>query len=220
MSLSSLLSNPLVKRLYQLWFWIFLSLAVVLGLSWYGYSEVSKELAAQEKPKVQKLNTLQSQLRFLQQQVRLYEQYGDKYQELVKKGLVKQQDRVFWTDSLIRMTDEFLIPELKFTFSAEKPLTNGQFANIKVPNGTFFFSRLRLDMSLQHEEDLIRVFESISAKISPLYLVESCQTKLNTGGEERKTSNYNFSLDNGNVTASCTLIIFHTHAKKQAERRG
>jgi hypothetical protein len=154
------------------------------------------------------LNSLQSQVRFLQQQVRLYEQYGEKYEELIKKGLVKKQDRVFWTDSLIRLTDEYLIPNLKFSFSAEKVLSSGQFSHIKVPNNLFFFSRVELNMDLQHEEDLLRVFETISQKISPLYLVESCKIKLNDSDYE---VNANFDLLKGNVSTNCSLIVFHTH---------
>lgn len=212
MNISSFFSNPLVRRFFTRLFMVFIVLSILLAGSWYGYGEVEKELLAQERPKVQKLNSLQSQVNFLQQQVRLYEQYGDKYQELVKKGLVKQQDRVFWTDSLIRITDEYIIPDLRFSFSAEKPLSSGQFSKIKIPNGLFYFSRVNLSMALQHEEDLIRVFETISQKISPLYLVESCTTKLKDTDHEVYA---NFDLMDGNVTADCTLIVFHTHAKDE-----
>ena len=212
MNLNSFFSNLLVRRFFTRLLIVFVLLAALVGGAWYGYGEINKELKAQEKPKVQKLNSLQSQVKFLQQQVDLYKLYGDKYQELVKKGLVKQQDRVFWTDSLIGLMDEYIIPNLRFSFSAEKPLSNGQFSKIKIPNGKFFFSRLKLSMALQHEEDLMRVFETISQKISPLYLVESCNTKLQETDAEFVV---NFDLMKGNVTADCTLIIFHTHAKKK-----
>ena len=208
LNLSSLFTDPIVRRFLKRVLILLILLSGLLALSWYGYEEMNKELKAQEKPKIQKLKALQSQVRFLQQQVRLYEQYGDKYQELIKKGLVKKQDRVFWTDSLIRVRDEYLIPNLKFSFSAEKTLSSGQFANIKIPNGLFYYSRLKLTMDLQHEEDLFRVFETISQKISPLYLVESCKTKLHDTDYE---INANFELLKGNVSADCSLIVFHTH---------
>lgn len=207
-NLSSYFSDPIIQRFLKRVVILLILLSSLLGLTWYGYEEMSKELKAQEKPKIQKLNSLQSQVRFLQQQVKLYEQYGEKYEELIKKGLVKKQDRVFWTDSLIRLTDEYLIPNLKFSFSAEKPLSSGQFSDIKIPNNLFFFSRVELSMDLQHEEDLLRVFETISQKISPLYLVESCKTKLNDSDYK---VNANFDLLKGNVKADCSLIVFHTH---------
>lgn len=207
-NLSSYFTDPIIKRFLKLAVIFLILLSGLLGLTWYGYEEMSKELKAQEKPKIHKLNSLQSQVRFLQQQVKLYEQYGEKYEELIKKGLVKKQDRVFWTDSLIRIKDEYLIPNLKFSFSAEKALSNGQFSHIKIPNSLFFFSRVELSMDLQHEEDLLRVFETISQKISPLYLVEGCKTKLNDPDHE---VNANFDLLKGNVSTNCSLIVFHTH---------
>jgi len=216
LNLSSLLSDPLLRR-------FFLRLAIALVLlsaiftgAWYGYGEIEKELQAQEKPKIQKLKGLQNEVRFLQRQLTLYQQYGDKYQELIKKGLVKQQDRVFWTDSLIRLSEQYLIPSLKFRFLAEQPLTSGMFSQIKLPNRVFFFSRLTLTMNLQHEEDLMRVFETISQDISPFYLVESCKTKLLNG---RADVQANFDLVRGNVLADCSLIVFHTHASTPKNTR-
>ncbi|MEA1988752.1 MAG: hypothetical protein U9N57_06050 [Pseudomonadota bacterium] len=211
LNLSNLLRDPLIQRFFKKLLIIFVVLSALFGAAWYGYGEIQKELVAQEKPKIQKLNSLRSQVKFLQQQVRLYQEYGEKYEELVKKGLVKQQDRVFWTDSLIKLKDEYLIPDLSFSFSPEKPLSSGQFSKIKIPNGMFFYSNVTLKMSLQHEEDLVRVFESISQNISPLYLVQNCDTKLKDSGHE---INANFDLMAGNISVSCSLIVFHTHPSK------
>lgn len=211
LNLSNLIRDPLVQRFFKKLLIIFVILSALFGAAWYGYGEIQKELIAQEKPKIQKLNSLRSQVKFLQQQVRLYQEYGEKYEELVKKGLVKQQDRVFWTDSLIKLKDEYLIPDLSFSFSPEKPLSSGQFSKIKIPNGMFFYSDVTLKMSLQHEEDLVRVFESISQNISPLYLVQNCDTKLKDSGHE---INANFDLMSGNINVSCSLIVFHTHPSK------
>ncbi|QCU90688.1 hypothetical protein [Thiomicrorhabdus sediminis] len=211
-SLTSIIQDPLTKRFFLKPFLLLILLSALAAGAWYAYEEITKELAAQEKPKVQKLNSLRSQVSFLQQQVRLYQEYGEKYQELVKKGLVKKQDRVFWTDSLIKMTEQYIIPDLSFSFSPEKPLSSGQFANIKIPNGMFFYSDVTMKMALQHEEDLLRLFETISQKISPLYLVKSCDLGLKSDGHEVSA---NFDLTNGNVTVSCNLIVFHTHESKK-----
>ena len=211
LNLSNLIRDPFVHRFFTKLLIILVMLFALSGATWYGYLEIQKELAAQEKPKIQKLNSLLSQVKFLQQQVRLYQEYGDKYEELVKKGLVKQQDRVFWTDSLIKLKDKYLIPELSFSFSPEKPLSNSQFSKTKIPNDMFFYSTVTLKMSLQHEEDLLRVFESIGQNISPLYLVQSCDTKLKDSGHE---INANFDWMAGNINASCSLVVFHTHPSK------
>ncbi len=209
MNLNNLLSDPLLRRFFLRLAIVFIVLSGLFVGAWYGYGEIEKELQAQEKPKIQKLKGLQNEVRFLQRQLTLYQKYGDKYQELIKKGLVKQQDRVFWTDALIRLSEQYLIPSLKFRFLAEQPLTSGMFSSIKLPNRVFFFSRLTLTMNLQHEEDLMRIFETISQDISPFYLVENCKTKLLNN---RADVQANFDLVRGNVLAECSLIVFHTHA--------
>lgn len=210
-NLNNFVKDPIVQRFYTKLVIVFFLLVVLVSGAWYGYEELKKELTAQERPKVQKLNSLRSQVQFLQQQVKLYYEYGDKYQELVKQGLVKKQDRVFWTDSLIKIKDEYLIPDMSFAFSPEKPLSSGQFNNIKIPNGLFFYSNVSLKMSLQHEEDLVRVFETISQNISPLYLVEGCKASLLQKGHK---VNANFDLTSGNVKTECNLIVFHTHPEE------
>jgi len=216
LNLSNLLSDPLLRRFFLRIVIVFIVLSALLAGAWYAYGEIKKELQAQEKPKVQKLESLQSEVRFLQRQLTLYQKYGEKYQELIKKGLVKQQDRVFWTDSLISLSEQYLTPSLKFNFSAEQPLTSAQFSRIEIPNRVFYFSRLTLTMSLQHEEDLMRVFETISQNISPFYLVENCKTKLFNGSADVQA---NFDLLKGNVLANCSLIVFHTHASTQKTKR-
>jgi hypothetical protein len=162
---------------------------------------------------------LKSEVDFLERQVELYQQYGDKYAELMKKGLVKKQDRVFWADSLIRLKQGYLMPKFSFEFLPEKPLSSAQFQKVKVPQKMFFFSRIKLNMELQHEEDLLRFFESVNERVSPLYLIESCDNKLRDNDYE---VNANFNLTQGNVITSCTIVVFHTHinlGKKKPETK-
>lgn len=206
MTLNSFLRDELVKRFLAKLFILLIVLNSLLVASWYAYGEIQKELKALERPKINSLNSLQSQVNFLQQQVRLYQEYGSKYQELVEKGLVKKQDRVFWTDSLIKLKEQYIIPELRFSFSPEKPLQSEQFKSINIPDGMFYYSDVKLEMSLQHEGDLFRLLESINENISPLYLVQGCD--LNTKNSGHNT-NLNFALTDGNITTSCSLVAFH-----------
>lgn len=214
LTLNSITQDPFFRRFYLRLVILFVILSALVSGAWYAYDIIQQDLKAQERPKIQKINSLRSQVQFLQQQVKLHYEYGDKYQELVKRGLVKQQDRVYWTDSLIKIKEEYLIPEMTFSFSGEKRLSSNQFASIKLPNGMFFYSDVKLKMSLHHEEDLVRVLESISQNITPLYLVSGCQVKLKEKGHELSA---NFDLANGNVKVDCSLIVFHTHGSDVKE---
>lgn len=206
--LNSISQDPLIKRFFLWLIVVFILLGSVIGGAWYGFEEINKELAIQKAPKVKKLNGLQSQVKFLQKQLKLYEQFGAKYEELIAKGLVKKQDRVFWTDKLIGFKENLVMPKFTFNFLPEKPLTSGLFQKLKVPNKLFYFSRIKLTMNMQHEEDLLRMMELLNAKISPIYLLESCDLTLNDKDHEVQA---NFNLTDGNVKAVCTIVAFHTH---------
>lgn len=205
---NSFLQDPLIKHFYLKLVILLVLLGVLAGGAWYGFQEVNKELAIQKAPKVKKLNGLRSQVKFLQKQLKLYEQYGAKYEELIAKGLVKKQDRVLWTDKLVGFKQNLVMPQFTFKFLPEKPLTSGLFEKIKVPNRLFYFSRIQLSMEMQHEEDVLRIMESINSQVSPIYLLESCELALKDG-DYRVTANFN--LTNGNVEVECTLVAFHTH---------
>ncbi|WP_130537966.1 hypothetical protein [Thiomicrorhabdus indica] len=207
-NLNSITQDPLLKRFFLWSIVFFILLGGAIGGAWYGFEEMNKELAIQKAPKVKKLNELQSQVKFLQKQLKLYEQYGAKYEELIAKGLVKKQDRVFWTDKLIGFKQTLVMPEFTFNFMPEKPLTSGLFQKLKVPNKLFYFSRIKFTMNMQHEEDVLRLMELLNAKVSPIYLLESCE--LNLKDEDHKVQ-ANFNLTEGNVSAVCTIVAFHTH---------
>lgn len=207
-SLNSILQDDLLKRFFLWPFIIIVFLGASIGGAWYGFEEINQQLAMQKAPKVKKLNGLQSQVKFLEKQLKLYEQFGAKYEELIAKGLVKQQDRVFWTDRLIGFKQNLVMPKFTFNFLPEKPLTSGLFQNLQVPNKLFYFSRIKLTMTMQHEEDVLRILEMLNEKVSPIYLLESCDVSLNDKDHEVQA---NFNLTNGNVKAVCTIVAFHTH---------
>lgn len=207
-SLNSFTQDPLIKRYLFALIFLLITLGLLIGGAWYGFQEVNKELAIQKAPKVKQLNGLQSQVKFLQKQLKLYEQYGAKYEQLIAKGLVKKQDRVFWTDRLISFKQDLLMPKFTFNFLPEKPLSSGLFQNLKVPRKLFYFSRIKFTMSMQHEEDVLRLLEMVNEKVSPIYLLESCDLALKDKDHEVTA---NFNLANGNINAVCTIVAFHTH---------
>ncbi|MBN2647740.1 MAG: hypothetical protein JXR44_08140 [Thiotrichales bacterium] len=207
-SLNNLVQDPFFKRFFRLPLIVILLLIASVVGAYYGFDSLRQDLNAKAQPKQAKLNQLRSEVSFLEQQVRLFQQYGDKYAELMKKGLVKQQDRVYWADSLIRLKQGYLMPKFSFEFLPEKPLNSGLFKQIKVPQQMFYFSRIKLSMVLQHEEDLLRLFESINERVSPLYLIESCRNHLLS---KTHLVNANFNLTEGNVESECTIVVFHTH---------
>ncbi len=213
--LSRLFLDPIAQRFLAPTVMVLLLLSGLSVLSWYGYATVQNALEMQETPAIKRLSVQKAQLHSLQRQATLHGQYDDLYKRMIEKRLIQKQDRVFWADSLTRLADDYLIPELTFTFSSNQPLNSGHFSSIQVAKDLFFFSRVELNMALQHEGDLFRVLTAIQQEISPLYLVESCKLKLKKSGHK---VNANFNLLQGNVSASCSLIVFSVHTERTEKK--
>jgi len=212
-SQNSAVSHSLIR---QLFFTVSLVLILIVGLlagSWYVITEEQKSIQKIENQKIKELNSLRSQVDFLRSQVKLYYLYGDKYKDLVRKGIVKKQDRVFWVDSMVQMQKSLVMPGFNFKFSPEAVLSSERFSNIIIDKDIFYFSRLDLNMALQHDGDLLTFLEAINERVSPLYLVESCQSSLlNEMLEDNEVMN--FDPETGNIKVQCSLIVFHSHAKE------
>lgn len=212
-SQNSAVSHSLIR---QLFFTATLVLILIIGVSvgsWYVITEEQEALHKIESQKIKELNSLRSQVDFLRSQVKLYYLYGDKYKDLVRQGIVKKQDRVFWVDSMIQMQKSLVMPDFTFKFSPEAVLSSERFSDIKLDKDIFYFSRLDLNMAIQHDGDLLTFLEAINERISPLYLVESCQSEmLNKSLEENEIMN--FDPERGNIKVQCSLIVFHSHSKE------
>lgn len=214
-SLTNMVSASLFKR-YFLKGLIAILVLVALGAgAWKFFKEKQIEIKKEETVKLKELNSLQSQVQFLQQQVSLYRQYGEKYKDLVRKGIIKEQDRVFWADSLIQMQKALVMPDFTFQFTPEQPLDSRRFERIRLEKGIFYFSRLNLTMSLQHDEDLLRFLNAINERISPFYLIDGCSYEMKNGKEEQMEEGVeaHFNPEAGNIDTQCSLIVFHSHSK-------
>lgn len=221
-SLSNLFSLSVIKKFYLKALIVMVILIAVFAGLWQLVTEKQQELKKAETVKFRELNSLRSQVTFLQQQVKLYKQYGAKYKDLVRKGIVKQQDRVFWADSLIQMKNTLVMPGFTFQFTPEQALDSNRFTGIEVDRGFFYFSRLNLNMALQHDGDLPKLLNAINERISPFYLVDHCSYTLQKNKETKETKDEwkgkefikaEFDLEKGNIDTECSLIVFHTHSK-------
>lgn len=208
-------SRSLVSQLFTVASLVLLLLILLASGAAYLVTQERESTQKVVMSKTSQLNSLQSQVSFLRSQVELYQQFGDKYKDLVRKGIVKKQDRVFWSDSLVQMQQSLVIPQFSFRFSPESTLTADQFNQVPVNQNIFFFSRLRLDMALQHAGDLLTILEAINARVSPLYLVENCETSMSDSIFQKQQLTAKFDPKQGNLKTQCSLIVFHSH-KQQA----
>jgi len=140
MNLQNSISHSLIRQLFFKSTVTLIALVLVAAGAWFIVTEEQKSVQQVENQKISALNGLISQVNFLRLQVKLYAQYGDKYKELVRQGVVKKQDRVFWVDSMVQMQQSLVMPEFNFSFSSEMAASRELFNTIPIGDKPVFFT--------------------------------------------------------------------------------
>ena len=193
----------LIKR-YLKWPLINLVISVtVLGGTNYLLMMQKQQLLAAERQQKSQLNNLIRQVTFLREQEQLFLKYGDKYQQLMKYGLVHQQNRVKWVDSLIDIQQSLLMHPFKIQFEPEQLLSRDRLESFMMNKDIFYYTRLNIQAGLHSDADLHRLIKRLSEEITPLFIVESCQlSKLPTTRGEKL-----FSAQRANILLECAILL-------------
>lgn len=193
----------LIKR-YLKWPLIYLVISVtVLGGTNYLLIMQKQQLLVAELQQKSQLNNLIRQVTFLREQEQLFLKYGDKYQQLMKYGLVHQQNRVKWVDSLIAIQQSLLMHPFKIQFEPEQLLSRDRLESFMMNKDIFYYTRLNIQAGLHSDADLQRLIKRLSEEITPLFIVESCQlSKLPTTRGEKL-----FSAQRANILLECAILL-------------
>lgn len=179
------------------------------GLAW-SLSSYQSRLAQQNQTTEFQLRSLLKQVKFLKTQEQMFQSYGKKYQSFLHEGLVFQQDRVKWTDELLKIKTQLHLSPFNFEFKAEHRLDKKNFKYLKVQSNIFYDTRLNLNMGLTSDLDLFNVFNQIRKNITPFFLVRGCEMIASTDALEQPKFEANRALFN----AQCTLILFQAKPKR------
>lgn len=175
----------------------------------YGLLEYQRTLKQENLLTERQLNNLLKQVRFLRTQEQLFRSYGDKYQAYLNQGLVNQQDRVKWTDELLKIKTELNLVPFNFQFDAERQLSKEDVTHLRLDKDIFYYTQLHLTMGLMSDLDLLTVLEKIRKHITPMFLVKNCEmTAHNDALQKPKFSPIRSLFD-----AKCTLILFQAKPK-------
>lgn len=81
------------------------------------------------------------------------------YQKMVDRGMVGQENRLDLIDSIAKIKNDRKLFEIKYVIDPQKPL---DYAGIQPAGPTdFVASRIKLDMMLLHEEDLLNFLSDL-----------------------------------------------------------
>ena len=95
------------------------------------------------------------------------------YQALAARGVVGEEKRLDWIDTLTAIKNERRMFNITYSIEPQKELDYPGFA----PGGAvkFVYSRAKLEIQLLHEEDLLNFIDDLAKRGRPYLSVRSCE---------------------------------------------
>ena len=123
--------------------------------------------------------------------------YVGGYQQLARAGLVGEEQRINWLDSLRIANQEAQIFGVEYDIGAQKPYTYAQ----EFDPGKLMLqeSLMHLKFRLLHEEDLLRFFRSLAHQGGGFFTLDQCQVRRPNSKEDK---GLHFQT---NLTAECEV---------------
>lgn len=94
------------------------------------------------------------------------------FERMRASGIVGEQNRLDWIDAIARIKNNRKLFEIKYMIEAQRPLDYPGLAS--GPNLEFVVSRMKLDMMLLHEEDLLDFLDDLQAAGKAHVTVKHC----------------------------------------------
>jgi hypothetical protein len=163
----------------------------VLGASDY----LAERLHSRHAQSLERRNASQSQLAKARNDLQEIRAYLQSYQALAQKGYIGDEQRLDWVETLTDLSRAGGIDNARYEFSAQQPVAGveDQLGDLSLRQST-----LRLDLSLMHEEELLRFLQALGEKAHGGYFLDHCRlTRLETGAAGQGLPR--------NITAACEL---------------
>jgi hypothetical protein len=109
------------------------------------------------------------------------------YERMREQGMLGDQNRIDWIESIARIKDSRKLFEIKYRIEAQRPLDYP--GAVPASGADFVVSRMRLDMLLLHENDLLDFLSDLQAARRAFVSVRQCMvTRLDRGPAPGGTS--------------------------------
>jgi energy-converting hydrogenase Eha subunit C len=94
------------------------------------------------------------------------------YEQMRQRGIVGEQSRLDWIESIAKIKNDRKLFEIRYNFEAQRPLDYP--GVVAAGAADFVVSRLKLDMLLLHEGDLLNFLADLQANIKAHVSVRNC----------------------------------------------
>ena len=120
---------------------------------------------------------VRGQYQNIDEEEKIIQRYLPLYRDLESRGVIGQERRLDWIDTLRQASKRVELPMLRYVIDSQN-IYRPEFV---VPNGTFkiYSSSMRLDLGLLHEGDLETLFADLDANAVGLYTVSNCDLTRN-----------------------------------------
>ncbi len=149
-------------------------LLILLGIGGLAASEFYLEKARQNKQaaKTQR-EAAQNRLAKASEEGKEIRENLVHYRRMVERGMVGPENRLDWIERIARIKTERRLPEIRYNIEPQRPLDYPGMA----PAGEMDFvaSRMKLEMVLLHEGDLLNFLSDLLAATQAHVVVRSCQ---------------------------------------------
>ncbi len=156
-------------------FWSLVILTSIFFAAGYLISVKEAKVFEEESVQESRLLQVQEEVNFLKNQEKLFALYGKKYKYFIERGLVSKQDRVKWTDGLLKIGNDNFFKPLDILFEPEQKLTSQQVKHLVIEKDIFYYTRLNITAGMYTDTDVIMMLKRINNEITPLYLVDKCE---------------------------------------------
>jgi hypothetical protein len=185
---------------------IMLAVAILFSISiamvGYQYEKVQRE---QYQTALSTLRSTHKQYSRMVKDIDLLDQYRSLYSEYKATGLVGDERRLSWIESLESTNEVLRLPNLGYSL---KPQEEFQRPDFKLQRGvSVMASPMDLTIGMLHEEDLFALLEGLHLSISNLFTVDSCSIT-RAGAIERS-----LATKRANLRSRCTIQWVTINAK-------
>jgi len=150
---------------------IFISILIsgtLIGATWY-YNE---NMLIEHNRQKNRFQNISNQYLAIDQEEKLIRQYYPEFIKLHDKGIIGQERRLSWIETLRRAGEYMKLPVLKYGIESQSRFV----PDYPVNAGSFqvYSSTMKLNIDLLHEGDLKKLLDTLSAEAPGIYNVSKC----------------------------------------------
>jgi hypothetical protein len=182
-----------------------LTLGLVGGGQWF-----HDEMHARFQQEQRRFQTNTRRYLNVDEEERLIGTYMPRSRDLEQSGVVGEEHRLAWVETLRAVSAELRLPEMRYEVQPQKA-----YAAAPVPIATgglrVYGSTMRVSLGLLHEDDLFRFLDALGSQSLGSFSVERCDLRRSGAGLQADP-------ERANLDAACDLLWVTIRKPREDER--